>query len=92
MTGAHEAVLACVELIRITLHGNDIQDVDTRWDQVLLSTSEVSNDKILESLKKMRKRESAKLTTVLAMCEQELLKISLEAEQPEVEDHGKEIY
>ena len=31
-----------------------IQDFDTRWNQVLLSTSEVPNDKILESLNKLR--------------------------------------
>ena len=36
----------------------DIQNFDTRWDQALLSTSEVPNDKIMESLFNMRIRGS----------------------------------
>ena len=70
VTGAHEAVLDYSDLFRITSQGDGIQDFDTRWDQVLLSTSEVPND-ILEILYKMRKRESDQLQTVLAMYEQE---------------------
>ena len=35
-TGAHEAVLGYSDLFRITLHG-DVQEFDTRWDEVLLS-------------------------------------------------------
>ena len=54
--GAHEGVLDYSDLFRITSPGDDIQDSDTRWNQVLLSTSEVPIDKILESLYKMRTR------------------------------------
>ena len=49
VTGAHETVVDFTDLFSITLHGDDVQDFDTRWDQVLLSTREVPNDKILES-------------------------------------------
>ena len=66
-TGAQEAVLDYLDPFSFTLHGDDIQDFDTRWDQGLLSTSEVPNDKILESLKKMQIRESDQLETVLAL-------------------------
>ena len=69
VTGAHEAVLDDTDLFSVTLEGDDIQDFDTRWDQVLLSTSEVPSDKILESLHKMQTRESDQLRTVLAMYE-----------------------
>ena len=44
VTGAHEALLDCKDLFSIALHGDDIQEIDTRWDHVLLSTSEVPND------------------------------------------------
>ena len=44
----------------------DIQDFDTRRAQSLRSISEVPNDNILESLNKMRLRESDQLQTVLA--------------------------
>ena len=48
VSGAHEAVLDFSDFFCITLHGDDIQELDARWDQVLMSTSEVPNDKILE--------------------------------------------
>ena len=60
------------DLFSITLDGNDIQDFDSRWKEVLSTTSEVPNDKILESLYKMRTRVSDQLQTVLAMYEQEI--------------------
>ena len=72
VTGAHEAVLDYSELFSFTLDGECIEDFDTRWDFVLLSTSEAPNDKILESLNKMRIRGSAQLTTVLSMYEEEI--------------------
>ena len=61
VTWAHEAVLDFSDLFSITLHGDDIQGFDTTWDPVLLSTSEVPNDEILESLYKMCLRESDQL-------------------------------
>ena len=72
MTGTHEAVLDYPDLFRSTLHGDDIQDFDTRWDEVLFSISEIRNDAILESLYKIRTRESDQLKTVLATYEQEI--------------------
>ena len=41
----------------------------TGWDEVLLSIPEVPSDSMLESLYKMRIRESDQLKTVLAFCE-----------------------
>ena len=72
VTGAHEVVLDDTYLLSITVHGDDIQDSDTRWDQAPFSTIEFHNDKILESLYKMRIRASDQLRTVLAMYEQEI--------------------
>ena len=42
VTGAQEAVLDYSDLFRITLHGDDVQDFDTRWE-VLQSDSQVPN-------------------------------------------------
>ena len=53
LAGAHESVLDYTDLFSVTLHGDDIQDFDTRWDQAQLSASEVLNDKILKSLCRM---------------------------------------
>ena len=45
--GAHAAVLDYSDLFRITLHGDDVQDVED--GEVLLSIKEVPSDDILES-------------------------------------------
>ena len=43
-----------------------------RWEQALLSTSEMPEDNVLESLYKMRLQESEQLRSVLAMYEPEI--------------------
>ena len=44
----------------VTLH-DDIQEFESRWDEVLLSVSKIPSDDILENLYKLRIRESAQL-------------------------------
>ena len=39
MIGAHDTVLDCADLFSVTLHDDNIQEFDTRWDEVLLSMS-----------------------------------------------------
>ena len=41
VAGAHEAVLDHSDLFGITLHGDDVQEFDARWDEVLVSIKEV---------------------------------------------------
>ena len=36
------------DLFRITVHVDDVQDFDTRWNEVLLSIKEVPSDDMLE--------------------------------------------
>ena len=54
------------------LHDDDVQGLDTRWDEVLLSIRKVSPDHILESLHETRRLESDQLKTVLAVHEREI--------------------
>ena len=58
VTGAHDAVLDYADLFSVTLHDDNIQEFDTRWDEVLLSMTKIPSDEILESLYKLRIRES----------------------------------
>ena len=46
------------DLFRVTLHDGNIQEFGTRRDEVLLSVSKIPSDEILESLCKLRIRES----------------------------------
>ena len=71
VTGAHDTVLYYADLFSFTLHDDNIQELDTRWDEVLLSMSEIPSNDILESLYKMRICESAQLKTVLELCDME---------------------
>ena len=61
VTGAHDTVLDYAELFSVTLHDENIQEFDTRWDEVPLRMSKIPSDDILESLYKLRIRESAQL-------------------------------
>ena len=53
MTGAHDTVLDYADLFSVILRNDNIQEFDTRWDEVLLSIAKkVQADGVLESLYK----------------------------------------
>ena len=56
---------------RLPLNDN-VKDFDTRWDEVLLSVTKIPSDDILESLYKLRIRESDQLKTVLELYDMEI--------------------
>ena len=68
----HDTVLEYADLCSATLHDDNIQEFDTRWDEVLLSISRIPSVDILESLDKSRIRESAQLKTVLELHDMEI--------------------
>ena len=72
VTGAHDTLLDCADLFSVTLHDDNIQEFDTRWDVVLLSMSKIPSDDVLESLHKLRTHESAQLKTVLGLYDMEI--------------------
>ena len=45
-TGANEAVQGLSNLFSFRLQNDDVQDFDVRWDQALLSASEMPSDVI----------------------------------------------
>ena len=57
VTRAHDTALDCAVLFSVTLHDDNVQDFDTRWDEVILSMSKIPSDDILESLCKLIIRE-----------------------------------
>ena len=70
--GAHDTVLDYADLFSVTFHDDDVQEFDTRWDEVLLSMSKIPSDDVLASLYKLRIRESAQLKTVLELYDMEI--------------------
>ena len=78
VTGAHDTVLDYADVFSITLRNDDVQEFDTRWDEILLSMSKIPSDDVLESFYKLRIRESDQLKTVLELYGMEIhQKISL---------------
>ena len=51
VTGTHETILHFSDLVSVTLHGDDVQHFDTRWDEVLLSAQDVPSDSIVGYLR-----------------------------------------
>ena len=71
VTGAHDTVLDYADLLSVTLRGDNFLEFDKRWDEVLFSMPKIPSDDVLESLYKLRIRESAQLKTVLNWCDLE---------------------
>ena len=69
--GAYEAVQGLSKLFSISLQNDDVQDFDVRWDQALLSASDMPSDVMLEGLYKSGLHDSVQHQTVLALYDQE---------------------
>ena len=72
VTGAHDTVLDCADFFSVTHRVDNIQEFDTRWDEVLLSMSKNPSDDVLEILYKLRIRESDQLKTLLELYDMEI--------------------
>ena len=72
VTGTHVSINDFTDLINVTLRGDDVQGFHTRWDEVLPPIKEIPQDNVLESLCKMRTRDSEQLKTILALSDQDI--------------------
>ena len=57
VTAAHDTVLDYTDLFSVTLRTDNVQEFDTRWDEVLLSTTKIPSDELWESLHTLRIRD-----------------------------------
>ena len=72
VTGANDSVENYADLFTIVLRNDDIQEFDSKWDGILLSTTKIPSDGILEGLYKLRTRVSEKLKTILELYNMEI--------------------
>ena len=72
VTGANDSVENYADLFTVVLPNDDIQEFDSKWDEIPLSMTQIPSDDILEGLYKLRIRESEKLKTVLELCNMEI--------------------
>ena len=59
--GANDSVENYADLLTIALRNGDIQEFDSKWDEILLLMTKIPSDDILEGLYKLRIWESEKL-------------------------------
>ena len=83
VTGANDSVENYADLFTIGLRNDDIQEFDSKWDEILLSMTQIPSDEMLESLYKLRIRESEKLKTVM-----ELYNMEIHQKEAGPDDHG----
>ena len=55
------------DLFTVALRNDTVQEFDTKWDEILLSMTQIQSDDVWEKLYKLRIRESEKLKTVLEL-------------------------
>ena len=72
VTGSLDSVENYADLFTIGLRNDDIQELDSKWDGILLSMTKIPHDDISEGLYKLRIRESEKLKTVLELYDLEI--------------------
>ena len=48
VTGARDSFLDYADLFSVTLRDDDVQEFDTRWDDIVLSMTKIPSDDILE--------------------------------------------
>ena len=71
VTGANDSVENYADLFAVVLRNDDIQEFDSKWDEILLSMTQIPSDDILEGLL-LRRREFEKLKTVLELYNMEI--------------------
>ena len=72
VTGANDSVENYADLYTVVFRNDDIQEFDSKWDEILLSMTQIPSDGILESLYTLRIREFEKLKTVLELYKMEI--------------------
>ena len=72
VTGAHDTVLDYADLFSMTLRNDNVQEFDTRWDEILVFMTKTPSDDVLEGLHKLSKSESDQLNTVLPLYDMEI--------------------
>ena len=72
VTGANDSVENYADFFTIGLRNDENQEFDSKWDGILLSTTKIPPNDILEGLYKLRIRESEKLKTVLELYDLEI--------------------
>ena len=87
-----DVVLDYADLFSVILPADNLQEFETRWDEVLFSMSKIPLDDFLESLYKLRIRESDQPRKTSWNCATWRLSGDIGSKLSGVENHGEEAY
>ena len=90
VTGAHDTVLHYADFFSITLRNDNVQEFDRRWDEILLSMTKIPSDDILESLHKLRVRESDQSQNRVGIFRHGNSLEDIDAQLSKIEDDGEQ--
>ena len=62
MTGADDSVENYADLFTVVLRNDDIREFDSKWNEILLSVTQIPSDEILERLCNLRIIKNTSLT------------------------------
>ena len=72
--GSYDEIQGLSGLFNIRLENDDIQDFDLRWEQALLSASDLPSNKIVESLYISKLQNSSQIQSIMALYNQEIIR------------------
>ena len=78
--------------LQLFFENDNIQEFDTKWDEILLSVTQIPPHDILEGLYKLRIRESEKLKTVLELYNIEIHQKKAKPDYHRLKDNGEKRY
>ena len=73
-SGSYDEIPGLSGLFSIKTKNDDIQDLDVRWEETLLLTSDPPLDQVLEGLYVSKLQESSQVHTIMALYNQENLR------------------
>ena len=75
ISGTSEALLDFNDLLRVQLKSDNVQGFDTKWDEVLLSMTEVPDEDTLEKVYKKQVHYSEELKPLMALYQRDTVQI-----------------
>ena len=92
VTGVHDTALDYADLFSVTIRDDNVQEFDTRWDEVLLSMWKIPSDDFLESLYNLRKTLVRATQNRIGIVRHGDSSEKIDAQLSKIDDDGEEKY
>ena len=90
VTGAHDTVLDNANLFSVTLRDDNIQEFNTRWDEVLVSMTKIPTDEVLGKSAQIENTRARSTQNRIGNVRYGDSSEDIGSQLSEVENHGEE--